>query len=242
MVLLLNSILTLLLCPLLPQDIVLMPDALPVVSTSVGVEQASPGKPLDKKELDDRVSAMIRSVSSEPIVPSFQPANPAQLVLHKTADESILRTEGSIYMIDQISNDLFFSTAGDKVCILWDAAYPGQSMSNLLLGQIAQPSFAVDLTHHCYGLEHPMFKLSWEALYHVLCSPGSRVYASGHVQQDGENVRGVLVIHQPLGNYLHMLVVTTSRQNLFAPDGQRQPLKGNLFTNIPQQNILNLYE
>lgn len=242
MIPLLSSILPLILCQPQTQDIVLMPDALPVVGTSAVVSDSSVYQPMDKKEKDARITEMLLSAASQPIAPEFQPADPSSLILHKTDDEGILRTEGSIYMIDKISNDLYFSSQSGSVSPLWNPAFAIQSMSNLLLGQIPSPAFEIDLTHRCYGLEHPQLNISWAMLYHVICSPGSRTYASGLIQQDGETIRGVLVIHQPLGNYLHMLVLTTTRENLFAPEGQRKPLKGDLFTNIPQHNILNLYE
>lgn len=229
-----------LLCQPLSQDIVLLPEPLPVVGASVdGVDAV---KPLDKKELDQRITQMLQQACTEASAPDLTPADPKNLVLHTTDDENVLRTEGSIYMIDKITDDLYFTKSDEAIAPLWDQKYPVLSISNLLLGQINEPKFQIDLTHRCYGTEHPQMLISWNSLYQAIHTPGARTYASGLIQADGKEVRGVWVIHQPKGNYLHMLVVTTPIENLFAPEADRQPLKGDLFTNIPQHNILNLYE
>ena len=167
MIPLLSSILPLILCQPQTQDIVLMPDALPVVGTSAVVSDSSVYQPMDKKEKDARITEMLLSEASQPIAPEFQPVDPSSLILHKTDDEGILRTEGSIYMIDKISNDLYFTSQSGSVSPLWDSAFAIQSMSNLLLGQISSPAFEIDLTHRCYGLEHPQLQLGHALSRHL---------------------------------------------------------------------------
>lgn len=206
-----------------------------VVKEVEGVEAAPMG---DKKELDEAMTAKIAYGSVEPI----RPVNPKTLVLHRIDSTEVVRTEGDIFWIEQLSSDLYFSTAGDTLQTLWSKDYPAQSISNLLLGQIDNPDFGIDLTHRRYGIEKPRFHVSWASLYNTLCTPGVRRYASGVIRDGGKSLRGILIVHQPNGNYVHMLVITTTVDELFAPYGQRKDLRGDLFTNVPQQNILNLYE
>ncbi len=206
-----------------------------VVREAEGVEAAPMG---DKKELDEAMTAKIAYGSVEPI----RPVDPKTLVLHRIDSTDMVRTEGDIFWIEQLSSDLYFSTAGDTLQTLWSKDYPAQSISNLMLGQIDNPDFGIDLTHRRYGTEKPRFHVRWASLYNTLCSQGVRRYASGVIRDVGKSLRGILIVHQPNGNYVHMLVITTTIDELFAPDGQRKDLRGDLFTNVPQQNILNLYE
>ena len=193
---------------------------------------------VDKKVLDERITERIMYGSTERI----EPADFSQFTLHKIDSTGILCTQGNIYMIDKICDDLYFSSWGDTLQILWDRRYPEQSLSNLLLGQIAKPEFFIDLTHRRYGTEYPRLHVSWASLYHTLCTEGARPYASSLIKEDELTLRGILVIHQPQGNYLHMLVITTTIDQLFSTDVPNPELKADLFTNVPQHNILNLYE
>ena len=192
----------------------------------------------DKKELDEQMTELIAAGS----VRQIEPLDVRTLTLHQTDSIGILSTQGTIYMIDEISDDLYYSTWGDTLQILWDPKYAAQSLTNLLLGQIAKPDFGIDLTHRRYGLTHPRFHVSWASLFNTLRTEGVRIYASAITREGSDTIRGVLVVHQPNGNSLHMLIVTTTIAELFASEGELRDLKADLFTNIPQHNILNFYE
>ena len=192
----------------------------------------------DKKDLDVSMTERIRLGSTQ----RFQPIDPSSVPLFKMDSTEIYRTLGATYMIDKVSNDLYYSGWGDTLKVLWDRRYPLQSLTNLLLGQIASPDFIIDLTHRRYGNEKPQFMVDWASLYHSLCTEGVRPYASSAQREDGVSLRGIVLFHEPNGNFVHMLVLTISPEQLFSPDPKSRVLKGDLFTNIPQHNILNLYE
>jgi len=200
--------------------------------------QMSNDNSLDKKELDSIMTARIAYGNIDPI----RPLNPKDLVLHRIDSTGVLRTEGDIFWIETMASDLYFSSANDTLQTLWSKEYPTQSLSNLLLGQIATPDFGIDLTHRRYGLDKPRFHVSWASLYNTLCTEGVRRYATGLIRDNGKSLRGILIVHHPDGNYVDMLIITTTIDELFAPDAQRKDLRGDLFTNVPQNNILNLYE
>ena len=192
----------------------------------------------DKKELDCRVTELIMQGSTE----RFHPVDPHSMPLHKTDSTEVLRSLGATYMIDKVSNDLYYSTWDDTLKILWDERYPLQSLTNLLLGQIESPDFTIDLTHRRYGNERPQFLVDWASLYHTLCPEGVRPYASSARREEGHALRGIVLFHHPDGNYVHMLVFSVTPEQLFSDDVKTRVLKADLFTNIPQHNILNLYE
>lgn len=227
----------------LPVPVLVVPLGIPEIpgnpeNTVTPGNSAIPARLGDKKELDEEMTAKIAYGSIDPI----RPVDPRSLVLHRIDSTGILRTEGDIFWIETLSSDLYFTTADDTLQILWSKEHPAQSISNLLLGQIDKPDFGIDLTHRRYGNDKPRFHVSWASLYNTLCSEGVRQYASGFVRDGGTSLRGILIVHHPNGNYVHMLILTTTIEELFAPDGQRKDLRGDLFTNVPQQNILNLYE
>ena len=145
-------------------------------------------------------------------------------------------------MIDKVSSDLYYSGWDDTLKVLWDKRYPMQSLTNLLLGQIASPDFTIDLTHRRYGNERPQFMVDWASLYHTLCTEGVRPYASSARREDGVTMRGIVLFHEPNGNYVHMLVLSVKPEQLFSDDPKGRVLHADLFTNIPQHNLLNLYE
>lgn len=192
----------------------------------------------DKKELDCRITEQIAHSSAIP----FHPTDPHTLELHQTDSAGLLRTLGEIYIIDKVSNDLFYTTWNDTLQTLWNERFPLQSLTNLLLGQISKPDFEIALTHHRYGNENPRLQVGFSSLYHALNTQGMRLYASSALRPDGISMRGILLFHQPMGDFLHMLVITTTPAQLFSTDQSQRILKGDLFTNIPQHNILNLYE
>lgn len=239
--------------PPLSFESVLLPEPLKVhvptttAKPSAPVATAIPNQPAisvtptplaDKKDLDEAMTARIAYGSTLPI----QPVDPKTLVLHSIDSTGILRTEGDIYWIEQLASDLYFQTFGDTLQTLWSRDFPAQSLSNLLLGQVKNPDFGIDLTHRRYGIEKPRFHVSWASLYNTLCTDEVRRYATGFTKDEGKTLRGVLLVHHPVGNYVHMLILTTTVDELFAPEGKRKDLRADLFTNVPQNNILNLYE
>ena len=105
-----------------------------------------------------------------------------------------------------------------------------------------KPDFTIDLTHRRYGNERPQFMVDWASLYHTLCTEGVRPYASSARREDGVTMRGLVLFHEPNGNYVHMLVLSVKPEQLFSDDPKGRVLHADLFTNIPQHNLLNLYE
>ena len=192
----------------------------------------------DKRDLDVSMTERIRLGSTE----RFHPIDPNSVPLFKTDSAEIYRTLGATYMIDKVSSDLYYSGWDDTLKVLWDKRYPMQSLTNLLLGQIASPDFTIDLTHRRYGNERPQFMVDWASLYHTLCTEGVRPYASSARREDGVTMRGIVLFHEPNGNYVHMLVLSVKPEQLFSDDPKGRVLHADLFTNIPQHNLLNLYE
>lgn len=189
--------------------------------------------PYDKKEHEER---LIRDILTN--TTGYKQTLPESTELIK-ADNGLLVTGGECYMIDSLRNDIFF---GNDRRIVFSSAYPDESMRNLMMGAVdAQKvqGFYLEITPHTYNRDIKPFKTSMSGFLGYVQQQGFRFF-TGSVGRDGEHCQCLLVMYHPVYNYLHMLSVR------FTPDQLEQTsdrvIKADLSTFIPQHNIKNLFQ
>ena len=190
--------------------------------------------PFDKKEHEER---LIRDLNANKV--TYRQSQPESTVFART-DNGLLAVGGDCYMIDSLRNDVFY-TADRK--ILWDPQnYPEESMRNILMGAAAPGhllGITLNVTPHTYNRDIKKFKIPMNLLLGYLQQQGFRFY-TGDMGRDGDRCQCLLAMFHPTYNYLHILSVSFTPEQL---NGNAEvTLKADLSTFIPQHNIKNLFQ
>ena len=188
----------------------------------------------DKKEHEER---LINELASNRT--TYRQSLPESNAFVKV-DNGLLAIGGDCYMIDSLRNDVFY-TADRKP--LWDPAqYPEESMRNMLMGAAAPGhllGITLNVTPHTYNREIKKFKIPMNLLLGYLQQQGFRFY-TGDMGRDGDRCQCLLAMFHPVYNYLHILSLSFTPEQL---NGNSEvTLKADLSTFIPQHNIKNLFQ
>ena len=189
--------------------------------------------PYDKKEHEERLIRDLKETKA-----SYKQTIPEQNGF-RALDNGIMAVGGECYMIDSLSNDVFFNKSKN---ILYDIAYPEESMRNILMGA-ANPSklsgINLDITPHTYNRDIRRFQIRMAQFMGYVQQQGFRFY-TGTVGRDSDKCQCLLAMYHPVYNYLHILSVSFTPGQL---ESQGEvTLKADLSTFIPQHNIKNLFQ
>ncbi|MBR2396595.1 MAG: hypothetical protein IKB00_08315 [Bacteroidaceae bacterium] len=188
----------------------------------------------DKKEHEERLINELASNRS-----TYRQSLPESNSFSRT-DNGLLAMGGDCYMIDSLRNDVFYTS--DRK-LLWDPAqYPEESMRNILMGAAAPGhllGITLNVTPHTYNREIKKFKIPMNLLLGYLQQQGFRFY-TGDMGRDGDRCQCLLAMFHPVYNYLHILSLSFTPEQL---NGNSEvTLKADLSTFIPQHNIKNLFQ
>ena len=190
--------------------------------------------PFDKKEHEER---LIRDLKESKA--NYRQTVPEAKELRRT-DNGVLAAGGECYMIDSLSNDVFYNI--DKR-ILWNAtSYPEESMRNILMGAADREhttGLIMDVTPHTYNREISNFKIKMSQFMGFIQQQGFRFY-TGTVGRNGERCQCLLAMYHPIYTYLHILSVSFFPRQL--ESAGEQTIDAHLSTIIPQHNIKNLFQ
>ena len=190
--------------------------------------------PYDKKEHEER---LIMELKENNI--SYRQSLPESTSFTRT-DNNLLAIGGECYMIDSLRNDVFYTP--DRR-LLWDPlTYPEESMRNILMGAAAPGhllGITLNITPHTYERGIKKFKIPMNLLLGYLQQQGYRFY-TGDMGRDGDRCQCLLAMFHPVYNYLHILSLSFTPEQLEADS--EVTLKADLSTFIPQHNIKNLFQ
>lgn len=193
----------------------------------------------DKKEEDERQCERIQSYKG----PRLQPRRPGVETLVKTAEEGIYHTSGRALFIDSLRTDGYYSVApdGKTVTPVYESAHPKMSVSNLLLGNLSRPELKVHVVHRQYGNQVAEWTTDWDQLIAALVGSDTFVpYAAAHYTSPTKPMTGVLILNNQALGYNNMLLLSITPEQLDST--QPVTLEAMLYTNIPEHNILSLFE
>lgn len=189
----------------------------------------------DKKEEDEEVDRRLQTTPRYTLTPYVPDAS----LLRRTSRPDVWRTVGRAFMIDSVRSDMYFTRSGAAIRPVFDDRYPCESMCNLLLGQVADPEVLLSMTHKMYGLSIPQFDIPLSNFIGQMRQEQPDLYACARLIDRGEAVSGVLLIHHPRYNYIHLMTLTVPVTDLFVP---APTIKAQLYTNVPQHNVKNLFQ
>ena len=101
-----------------------------------------------------------------------------------------------------------------------------------------EASCAIEITPHTYNRDIPKFRIPMSQFLGYIQNQGFEFY-TGDVGRNGDRYQCLLVMYNTIYNYLHMLSVSFTPDQL---DAGQTVIKADLSTFIPQHNIKNLFQ
>jgi hypothetical protein len=144
---------------------------------------------------------------------------------------------GNYFIVKPLNNNqVYYKDANDKCHLVFDVSYPEISLKNLLLNPQMKSSLQLHVKHRMYGGFTPEFTTSLND-FTCFFQNGFDSYCFAERNKKGI-LEATLILHNRKYNYIHMLFVTVAPETLFS----NGVLKAEFSTNIPQDNIKNLFE
>lgn len=157
--------------------------------------------------------------------------------LQETAEKGIYLVPGDSFQIKSLRSDFYVYKKDNEWVPIHDNRYPMETMVNLLLNRITDNQHQLSLRHHQYGGQKPQVDLPMQDLFDLFAR-NMKLYCSvTHIDKD--EIRAILVFHQQKLNFIHMMEVKMKTNQLMDANST---LVGNLYTNIPQNNINNIFK
>lgn len=144
---------------------------------------------------------------------------------------------GQAYMIDSLKNETFYTINSNRVSPLFSKDYPLMSMQNLLMGCVPISKVDLHVRYRTYERKKAYCSMALPRFLGYMQHQGLDFYSAAYVTSEG-TTQCLLLMHHPLYDYIHMLVVNDS-PSLF--DGGHAVLEGDFYTFIPQHNIKSLF-
>lgn len=188
----------------------------------------------DKKESDEEINMSLRTYTPGNDIAAHTMPTTARLLL--TGNPYIYRNPGNSFSINQLRSDTYYSKKGDTYIAISDAAYPQETIINMLLGKVGTQGHLLHITHKIYGNFTPIFNIPVSDFINYFQS-NFISYAAVEIT-DIKKIRATLVLHNPTYNYIHMLIIDTTTDDLFKDSAT---LEAHLYTNIPQHYIKSLF-
>lgn len=193
----------------------------------------------DKKEEDARQGEMLRNYQG----PALQVFYPDADELLPTSHAEICHTMGQALYIDSLRTDGYYYTPTEgQPCIpVYSSAYPKESVKNLLLGKISRNEIKVHVTHRQYGNQVAEWNTAWDNFLAALCNEEvMEPYAAAQYSAERRQLTGILILRNTAFGYNNMVLLSVPQDQL----DSHEPctLEAMLYTNIPQHNILSLFE
>ena len=157
--------------------------------------------------------------------------------LENSAEKGIYCVKGDIFQVQSLRSDFYVCKKQKKWSVLNDLRFPYETMTNLLLNKIDPNSHRLRITHHQYGNKRPVVTIPMQKLFDIL-GQHMQIYAS-ITKIDSKEMRAILVFHQKRLNFIHMLEIRLSTDQL---SDKNSILTGDLYTNIPQHNIKSIFK
>lgn len=187
----------------------------------------------DKKESDAQIEKKLRSSLDN--TPTAQAEVTAEQLL-ATDDDSIFRLPGSMLLTEQLRNDQYYTKTDGKLKPVYDKQHANESITNLLLG-IVDNDITLHIKHRAYGRYTPDIVVPLNSINKAV-GDGFKVYATTYTLRSGK-MQALAIFHNEEYGYLHMLTITCEPEEWFKDSPE---LAADLFTNVPQHNIQNLFQ
>ncbi len=157
-------------------------------------------------------------------------------MLTDTQERGLYIVRGDSFQVKSIRSDFYVKEEDGQWTVVDDARYPLETVTNLLLNRITDNQHMLEARHRQYGGEKPVMVIPMQKLFDLLAR-SMKLYCSV-TAVDKEEIRAVLIFHQQRMDFIHMLEVKVPVRALADP---QSTIFGELYTNIPQENVKSIY-
>jgi hypothetical protein len=190
----------------------------------------------NKKESDFQLNEVLSTqhCTDSVITPYYFP----EIVLDSIhAETGFFVRKGDFFLLKQLNNNQVCKKGtNNRFYPIFDVRYPEISLKNLLLTPQLQSSLNLHVKHRMYGRFTPEFTMS---VNDFTCHFQNEFNKYCFVEHTSKNIlEATLILHNRRYNYIHMLFITVTPKTLFSENGV---LEADFSTNIPQDNIKNLF-
>lgn len=152
-------------------------------------------------------------------------------------DNNLYVLSGAAYMIDSLRSDSYYTLKDGKVTPVFAEGECCKSLQNLLMGCVDMKDIHLRLRYHTYERIEKYCSMPLDLFLGYMQHQGLDFYSAAYMQNSSE-MRGLLLMHHPVYDYVHMVIVNYDK-SIFGP-GQKR-LTGDFYTFIPQHNIKSLF-
>ena len=189
----------------------------------------------DKKESDQNIGEYF--VNNDTCTFASVNENVSASELSRLEGTDLYVRKGNVFLTNQINSDTYYQRSDGFYRPVFDPAYPRESLANLFITKQIENSLFLKITHRTYGGFTPDFTIP---LNRFLClfDKGFTTYYLLY-PTDSKNVRISIILYNRDFNYIHLLRVQTTVDQLFSKNGI---LIADFYTNIPQHNLKSLFQ
>ncbi|MCL2650087.1 MAG: hypothetical protein FWD60_03545 [Candidatus Azobacteroides sp.] len=190
----------------------------------------------DKKESDTSIGELLVNDDCAENFTAGALETIAANELTPVAGTDLYKRKGDIFMIDKINTDTWYQRSDTLYRLVFDSAYPYESLANLVLTKQIKNSLLLKITHRMYGGFTPEFTIPLNRFF-CLFDKGFTAYCLLR-RTDPKSVKILVILHNHDFNYFHLLDMQTTVEQLFKSGGI---LTADFYTNIPLHNLKSLF-
>ena len=187
----------------------------------------------DKKEHEELLREELAAWKGRYVAPNMKP----EVSDLQQVEGGCYVFPGEAYMIDSLRSDTYYAVEGNSLRAYFKEEMPSLSLQNLLMGCVPANNVGLKLRYRTYERNERYCVLSLDKYLGYMQHQGLKFY-SAVISDDGDGLQGVLLMHHPIYNYIHMAIVRYDSRIFSASEAT---LEGDFYTFIPQHNIKSLF-
>lgn len=159
-----------------------------------------------------------------------------QNVIASVNETGVFIERGKSFVLPQLNSNIYFQEKDGAMFAINNKEKPIESLHNLLVIGDINSSLNINVHHRMYGGFTPEFTIK---LNDLICffKEDFDIYCSVE-EKKGNTIQATTVFHNKKFNYLHLLIISTDKNAIFE---KSSIVQGDFYTNIPQDNIKNLF-
>ena len=190
----------------------------------------------DKKESDESISEMFASNDCQLYLYSNAPDIVSANELTPISGTDIYRRNGTMFSSDKINSNTYYQRLDNTYQAVFDPEFPTESLANLFITKQIENSLTLRLSHKMYGSFTPEFTIPLDRFI-CLFDKEFTTYCVLYFP-DSDNIQLSVVLRNRNFDYIHLLRVKTTVEQLFLKNGI---LTADFYTNIPLHNLQKLF-
>ena len=187
---------------------------------------------LDKKESDLAVMRILTDAKDYTHENYDDAVVTDESMLEKWHEDTYIK-RGEMFYAESINNDSFYSKISSGQYVpLFSEQYPVQSLKNVFQN-VAGIDFEIDISHRVYGNKVYSYAVGLKRIMHCF-EKDFKVYSGVNKRKNGI-LECVVVFHNYMFEYIHMLVMNIDPKNMY--NLEQVKARADFYSNIPQHNI-----